>query len=141
MATLAKRLDALTNVDLAAVFNKINAARQVTKFSDHSTAVKRTQLALEARDFDFSFASGELVVGPAATTAPRPRTEDGRTITLLTERNPKAAGSKSETRFALYRTGMTVGDYVAEVRKLGDKRRKAIRDIAFDTEHGYIRVG
>lgn len=51
-------------------------------------------------------------------------------ITLVAETNPKRG--KSAARFAIYRTGMTVAEFLAE----GGLRA----DLAWDAEHGYISV-
>lgn len=134
--SLQARLGELTNAQLVELYNQVSD-REVSKFSDHTTAVKRTQLALEARGLDFSVADSGTV---APATGPQ-REGDERKITVLAERNPKAKGSKSEARFALYKTGMTVGEYVLAVKALGRTRRLAIRDINWDAEHEYIRLG
>ena len=133
--SLSARLGELTNAQLAELYNQVSD-RQVTKFADHATAVKRTQMALEARGLDFSVAESGTVA-----PATRPQHEgDDRKITVVAESNPKAKGSKSEARFALYRDGMTVGEYVLAVKALGRTRRVAIRDIMWDAEHDYIKL-
>ena len=55
-----------------------------------------------------------------------------RTITVLAATNPKKPSSKAYQRFALYRTGMTVGDYVKAGGRVGD--------IQYDTRHQFISV-
>jgi hypothetical protein len=143
MPKIETRLNALTNVQLAAVYNNV-ADRQVSKFSDHSTAVKRTLTALEAKGYDFTVDDdgATVTVGPVGTLAPvrRAREGDDRTITVVADSNPKAKGSKSARRFGLYKTGMTVGQYVEAASKIGGGRRKAIRDITWDTAHGFIKL-
>ncbi len=134
--SLLARLSELTNAQLVELYNQVSD-RAVSKFSDHTTAAKRTQLVLEARGLDFSV-SETGTVSPAS--APQ-REGDDRRITVLAESNPKARGSKSEARFALYRDDMTVGEYVLAVKALGRTRRVAIRDIMWDAEHEYIRLG
>lgn len=133
--SLIARLGELNNSQLVELYNQVSD-RQVAKFSDHTTAVKRTQMALEARGLDFSVAESGTV---APATGPQ-RDGDDRRITVLAETNPKARGSKSEARFAVYKDGMTVGEYVLAVRALGRGRRVAIRDITWDVDHGYIRL-
>lgn len=134
--SLLARLGELTNAQLVELYNQVSD-REVSKFSDHTTAVKRTQLALEARGLDFSVADSGTV---APASGPQ-REGDDRKITVLAESNPKAKGSKSEARFALYRNDMTVGEYVLAVKALGRTRRVAIRDIMWDAEHEYIKLG
>ncbi len=132
--SLSARLGELNNAQLVELYNQVSD-REVSKFSDHTTAVKRTQMALEARGLDFSVADSGTV---APATGPT-REGDDRKITVVADGNPK--GSKSEARFALYRDGMTVGEYVLAVKALGRTRRVAIRDIMWDAEHEYIKLG
>jgi hypothetical protein len=54
------------------------------------------------------------------------------TIKLLVKDNPKKAGSKARTRFALYTNGQKVSAFLAA----GGTRA----DIAWDIKHGYIEV-
>lgn len=139
--TLEARLDKQGNTTLAAIYNLV-AERPVSKFSDHSTAVKRTLAALEARSRDFVVGDDGLVRLVDAGATPRSgRDGDERTITVVAEKNPKAKGSKSERRFALYRTGMTVGEYITAASKLGGGRRKAVRDLTWDSTHDFIKIG
>lgn len=131
------RLTALTNAQLAHVYNCVSE-RQITKFADHTTAVNRTAAALEKAGMDFTVEGATVTVGAPAKTPGREG--DDRRITVVAEGNPKAVGSKSARRFALYRTGMTVAEYIAAVAPLGGGRRKAVRDITWDTAHGFITV-
>lgn len=70
------------------------------------------------------------------------RWPDDWTIELAVAHNPKAKGSKSHARFALYREGMSVGEYVALMYASERSRFPTVirRDITYDWEHGYIRV-
>lgn len=137
--TLEARLDLITNSVLAVIYNSVSD-RQVSKFSDHSTAVKRTLAALEARGRDIvNRGDGTFDVVDVSVTAAI-RDGDDRVITVTAERNPKGKGTKSARRFDLYRSGMTVADYIAATAPLGGGRRKAIRDIAWDIAHGFITV-
>lgn len=137
--SLVRRLDALTNAQLATVYNSVSE-RKITKFSDHSTAVKRAQLALETAGMDIDIDSeGEPSLVPTATVAAR-RDGDDRIITVQVDKNPKTIGSRSHGRFAMYRTGMTLGEYIDAVKKSGRNRRLAVRDVNWDREHQYIRL-
>jgi hypothetical protein len=60
--------------------------------------------------------------------------EDHRRITVLKEKNPRHG--KAGERFAKYRTGMTVEQYIAAI---GDRSR-AIRDIRWDLTCRFISV-
>lgn len=63
----------------------------------------------------------------------RPRREDSLdTIELLTESNPKRPGSATHARFELYKTGMTVADFLAA----GGRRV----DLRWDADHQFIRL-
>ena len=64
---------------------------------------------------------------PAPAAAP-----DGRRITVLAPTNPKRPGSAAHARFALYRTGMTVAEFVAA-------GGRAV-DLNWDVPHKFIRV-
>jgi len=58
-------------------------------------------------------------------------------IRLVAEGNPKRG--KSAERFALYRDGMTVGEYLdASSKATGSKRGKWAADLRWDAERGYI---
>jgi hypothetical protein len=134
---MTNRLDRLTNAQLAEVYNLVSE-RKISKFSDHSTAVKRTELALEAAGMDFATHEGRVTVAPVEK-----KDEirgDQRRITVLADANPKRAGSASHARFALYKSGMVVEDYVAACAKIGVKRAVAIRDIGWDLGMKFIQV-
>ena len=63
----------------------------------------------------------------------RPRSiRDDALITVLTEKNPKRPGSAAFERFKLYRTGMTVGDFL----RAGGTRA----DISWDRSHKFITL-
>lgn len=76
----------------------------------------------------------------AARPAPPPPTErvvatsqaDARVITLLVPANPKRAGTSAHTKYALYRTGMTVGEFL----RAGGTRG----DLTWDAQRSYIEV-
>ncbi len=53
-------------------------------------------------------------------------------ITVLAEENPKRQGTLAYERFALYETGMTVGEYVDAGGRAGD--------IGYDVAAGYIEL-
>lgn len=59
-------------------------------------------------------------------------TEDARVITVLAKENPKRPGSKAHARFALYRTGMTVGEWL--------EAGGTMSCLAYDLEHEFIEV-
>jgi hypothetical protein len=56
--------------------------------------------------------------------------KDATINVIMTDRNPKRAAAKD--RFALYRSGMTVAEYLT----VGGKKS----DVAFDAKKGYITL-
>ena len=68
---------------------------------------------------------------PVATKAPQ-RFATSSVITLLVTENPKREGAAGRQRFALYRTGMTVQDYLDKGGKRSDIRR--------DSRKGFIKL-
>lgn len=139
MIAITTVLGKLSNAELATVYNTV-AKRPVTKFSDRAAATKRTIAVLEDTGHTVILTRDEpgwQVV--AISDAP---SEFGdRVITLLAETNPKTMQSKSYRRFACYRTGQTVQEFIREVEKLrGGHRRMAVRDLKWDESHGYISI-
>jgi prevent-host-death family protein len=61
-------------------------------------------------------------------------------IRVLLKDNPKVESSRSRERFALYRNGMTVADYVAAVVNAGDKEQVAFDDLAWDQNRSFIWI-
>lgn len=72
------------------------------------------------------------IANKRARTKPQPAADDKRVITVLVKDNPKRPGSKSHARFALYKTGMTVGEFLAAGGTSGD--------VAWDARHKFIEV-
>lgn len=62
----------------------------------------------------------------------RSRVNGDATITVIAGKNPKRAGSLSEVRFRLYRSGMKVSAYLSK-GGYGS-------DITYDVKHGYIKL-
>lgn len=136
ITNLEKRLDRLEVAQLIQIYNSV-AKRPVTRMSDKTTAVKRTRMALEEAGMDYVIEKGEVVVRPLEAQG---RPGDSRRITAVAE-NPKRPGSASHARFGMYRVGMTVGEYVdLAVKNTGVPRAKAIRDIRWDSAHGYVTL-
>jgi prevent-host-death family protein len=59
-------------------------------------------------------------------------------ITKLVNENPKSG--KSHDRFSLYRTGMTVAEYISAVVAQGEKERLALNDLCWDINRQFIRL-
>lgn len=62
----------------------------------------------------------------------RSRANKKAIITILVMDNPKRKGTLTFDRFALYKDGMTVAEYVAAGGRTGD--------VNFDVEQGYISL-
>jgi hypothetical protein len=74
---------------------------------------------------------------PKAKTETKSRGRAGKfasdaKIKLLVKENPKKAGSKARTRFALYKDGMTVGQFLSA----GGLRI----DLEWDAKHAFIAI-
>jgi len=54
--------------------------------------------------------------------------------------NPKKAGSRSHARFALYRAGATVGEFVAACVAAGYPASEANADLSWDRRKGFIKI-
>ena len=130
--TNTTNLESLSTAELVALHNA-HSDKPVKKFSDRKTALRRTQEVLAA-------------TAPAAPAADEPTTakaSDERVITVLAEVSPRRPGSLSAERWALLRTGMTVGEYVAAVMsstRYSQSRAKAVRDLLYDVKKGNISI-
>src|SRR3990167_7202615 len=69
---------------------------------------------------------------PAGSRGRKPAIPNDATIKMLVESNPRRKGSTAYQRFALYKDGMAVGDFI----KKGGRRS----DVACDCEHKRISV-
>lgn len=64
--------------------------------------------------------------------ASRSRTAKNTIVHLKSDKNPKRDGSSAHKRFALYRDGMTVGEFLEAGGTMGD--------INFDSAKGFITL-
>lgn len=67
-----------------------------------------------------------------------PRYPESAVITLRRPDNPKSGASAD--RFALYRSGMTVGEYLDRCHAIQGERNRWRADLAWDVERGFISV-
>jgi hypothetical protein len=74
----------------------------------------------------------------AKTPATKTPAKDAQIIKVLVTENPKRG--ESRTRFARYKTGMKVEDYVARTVKAGKPSSLARADLRWDTERKYIAI-
>jgi prevent-host-death family protein len=61
-------------------------------------------------------------------------------IRVLLRDNPKVQNARSRERFALYRNGMTIADYIAAVVDAGDTEQVALEDLAWDQNRSFIWI-
>lgn len=71
------------------------------------------------------------------SAAPRPRgaavkRSDTRKIAWVSEKNPKKPGSAAHAKFALYRVGMTIDEFVSAGGTLAD--------VKWDTERSFVKL-
>jgi len=71
-------------------------------------------------------------VAPAPSVTVETPDTDSAKITLLAESNPKREGSAAHGRFALYKSGMTVSEYLAA----GGTRS----DLRWDAARNFVRI-
>lgn len=62
----------------------------------------------------------------------KPRLNQDLKIKILAEANPKREGSKSRERFAFYKNGQTVGQFI--------QAGGTTADVRYDVEHKYIQL-
>ena len=72
-----------------------------------------------------------------ARVAPFP---DEATITILSENNPKRAGTKAYSKWDLYKNCRTVGDVVAAFAKAKHPKRMAYSALRWDSQHKFIEI-
>jgi hypothetical protein len=96
--------------------------RPIKKFADRATAEKRVAELLKALKPKASKKAAKKEVGNADHRA--------RKIHVLVKGNPKFG--TAAVRYALYKNGMTVGEYVA----LGGQ----VRDVCWDVKQGWIEL-
>jgi hypothetical protein len=72
------------------------------------------------------------------TPAPTKSAPAAKVIHLLLKENPKRGDSA--TRFAYYRNGITVDDYVARCVKAGAPSSLARADLRWDVERKFIAI-
>lgn len=69
---------------------------------------------------------------PSSSSGERMRYADDAVITMKVDKNPKQVGSAAHTRFAFYKNGIKVGQFL----KAGGSRA----DLSWDTKKGFIEI-
>jgi len=139
----------LSSLSLAKIVELYNALsdRPVKKFSDRDTAERRLQKLMDTEgcyvgEDKFLHDLDDTVSDERRRGAGRGYFSEDQVIEVLAPCNPKRARSKAHQIFALYRTGMTVGEFLDRAQALQpDKPRFRQRaDLCWNVDHGHIRV-
>lgn len=126
---------------MVAVYNALTG-EAVKRFADRPSGVKRVFGALAAKAVDAPFTSspeGAISQSPQNQVEGKkmkgraPAIADDTKIKVVSENNPKRAGSKAATYWPSYKDGATVAELVAAGVPRGD--------INYNLEKGYIQVG
>ena len=134
-------LEELTPPQMVELYCQLPGVTPVSRFSDRTTGKARLRLALERTEMKLARGEGGARIVPlAAVNAARGPGALQRRITVLATTNPKRPSGASHARFALYRTGMTMAEYVEAAVRTGVSRPKALKDIYHDRDHGHIAV-
>ena len=134
-------LDTLDNPTLLRIYNHLKTGKPVVKLESHVKGIRSIWGLLgklgpdgaPSRDLE-SILEGQPKV-EQNKSKPNKRTKKYGTdlrITLLVKKNPKRPATKAFTAFALYRTGMTIGEALAAGVSKGD--------ISWDVRHKFISV-
>ena len=108
-----------------------NAAGKVTKVATGAKAKAATKAAPKAAAKGAKAKAAPKAATKGAPKGPRPDNA-AKKITLLVKENPKREGTASHQRFALYKSGMTVGEFCTKGGTMGD--------VKWDADHGYISI-
>lgn len=101
------------------------------KLKEIPTMAKRNAPADTSND-TATTATTETAAASTESKASSSRTPKSAVIRLKTDSNPKRSGSNAHTRFALYRDGMTVEEFIKAGGTMGD--------INFDQGKGFIAL-
>ena len=141
-------MEQLSMKQIVEVYNQY-AETPVKKFAKLSVARQRLQRVLEERGL--VMLEDGTVAEPVQDESPRTRggatvigKERDAQVIVYVGPNPKRLNSKSFRRFNLYRTEMTVGEYLdACLTHDGDEalpRYRYAADVRWDVERGHIRL-
>ena len=104
--------------ELVAFYNAHSGKPAIKKFADRATAEKRVAALLET------------LAPVKASLAERVEANRARVITVVVPVEETGKRSLAKKRYAMYKDGMTVGEYL----KVGGK----LRDVAYDLRVGFI---
>ena len=146
MASKNKRLEA-AKAKLATIVAEtpVVSSNHEPERGDASVVVVETDDVIVAETDDVIVAETETTpVPPPAVQAAAPqeivvrkhRYDAGHHIVVLADKNPKKLGTAGRDRFAVYRTGMTVKEYM-EHKAVG---KFAAADLRWDLDRKFIKV-
>lgn len=123
------------------------AIRQATTKDADEARAAVVQTLPSARKAALEFGTEpEAKVKPAKAKAPKAEGSTSRSkinpasIIATVVENPKKAGSRSHARFALYRAGATVQDFIDACVAAGFPAKEANADISWDRRKGFITI-
>ena len=107
-----------TSAELVAFYNANSGKPAIKKFSDRATAEKRVAALLETLE------------PVKVSSVERVEMNRARVITVVVPVEETGKRCRARARYAMYTSGMTVGQYLS----LGGK----LRDVAYDLRVGFV---
>jgi hypothetical protein len=101
---------------------------------------RAAQAATDEKTKTANEAAKKAAAAKAEISKAKRAAQDAKKIKIKVEKNPKRESSASHARFAIYKNGMTVGQYLAACEAAKHNTRAARSDISWDQEHGYIEL-
>ena len=148
-------LEHYTDRQVLSIYNSLSV-RPVSGFLDRDAMLNRAATLLDARNVMTSLygtglemfeVDGVYVYQPMHHPVNRTKSAEiytfaSQTIKLLVEKNPKSLATPSGQRFALYKDGMTILDYVSICYDIFGHygAQKAVQDVDWDRKKGFIRL-
>ena len=119
------------------------AAKKTVKKAAKKVAKKETKTAAKKAAKPKAAAKSNGAKPDALSGRRRSKFPDDAKITVLTKENPCREGSMAHKKFSLFKTGMTVGDYLAlgEKATWPDERVGAAHEIIAQVAKKTIKVG
>ena len=135
----------LAATDYAAALAALEAAR-APKAAPVEAASKSRRATLDLLEAVAPAPEKVKPIRAKKVRAPKPEGSSTRTrvadeaVIAEVVANPKKEGSRAYARFALYRAGQTVGQFVAACVAAGFAEREARADISWDRRHDFIKL-
>jgi hypothetical protein len=145
------KIESLKTTQLVGFYNQLTG-KDIKKFTDRATAEARVKLVLKEH--------GKIIIGtpdeptladkeatPVSAAPYKSVHGDDWKIKLVAATNPKREGSDAAARFALYKDGMTVAEFLEACAALGQQlngkpmpRFRFRADIKWDEAKGFITL-